>query len=239
MTLNRAKFTTGTSGHCVFENGAIQADTLGRNPIESVNNTKTFKVYHYSHGNYDQTKSNITITGVVGDRVGSVFSFNDDTITASGSVTADAQTLLQTSVNPVGGTGCTATITTDTADSTSIVITNPGQGYSVADAITFTKDSRTIVFTVAAVKDTLGGIPIEYINTTHSAGTSASGATSGAKIMSDIDEYLITIPDATWPARTNGTAASPNYQIATESVSGGGSDVTATPNIYFDVLHPK
>jgi len=237
MTLNRAKFTTGTSANVVFENGAIETDTLGRNPIETVYNTKTFRVYHYSHGNYDQTKSNITIAGVIGDRTGSVFSFNDDTIAASDTVTADAQTLLQTSVNPTGGIGCTATITTSTSASTSIVITNPGQGYSVGDAITFTKDSETLVFTVAAVKDTLGGIPIEYINTTHSAGTSASGATSAAKIMSDIDEYLITIPDATWPARTSGTATSPNYQIAAESVTGGGEDVTSTPNIYFDTLH--
>ena len=237
MTLNRAKFTTGTSGSVVFNNAALSTDTLTPNPVETVYNTKTFRVYHYSHGNYDQRKSNITIAGVKGDRTGSVFSFNDDTISASGTVTADAQTLLQTSVNPVGGTGCTATITTSTTASTSIVITNVGQGYSVGDVITFTKDSETLAFTVAAVKDTLGGIPIEYINTTHSAGTSSSGSTSGAKIMSDIDEYLITIPDATWPARTGGTATSPNYQIATESVAGGGEEVTATPNIYFDTLH--
>ena len=239
MTINRAKFSTapGTTASVVFENASIPVDKLGRNPIETVSSTKTFRVYHYSHGNYDQSKSNITIAGVEGDRSGSVFSFNDDTIAASGSVTADAQTLAQTSVNPTGGTGCTATITTNTTDSTSIVITNPGQGYSVGDAITFTKDSRTIVFTVAAVKDTLGGIPIEYINTTHNAGTSVSGSTSAAKIMSDMDEYLITIPDATWPARTSGTATSPNYQVATESVSGGGSSVTATPNMYFDTLH--
>ena len=39
-----------------------------------------FKVHHYSHGNYDERKSNITIAGVKGDRTGSVVSFTDDTV---------------------------------------------------------------------------------------------------------------------------------------------------------------
>jgi len=240
MTLNRAKFSTtpGTQASIVFENSEIVADKLGINPIETIYNTKTFRVYHYSHGNYDQTKSNITIAGVKGDRSGSVFSFNTDTVESGdgGAASDNTQSLTQTSTSGTG-TGLTVNLTTVDDDSTTIVITNPGQGYAALDTVVFTKDSKTFTFTIAVVKETLGGIPIEYINTTHSAGTSASGATSGAKILSDIDEYLITIPDATWPARTSGTNTSPNYQIATESVSGGGSDVTATPNIYFDTLH--
>ena len=61
MTLNRAKFTTGTSGSVVFNNAALATDTLSPNPIETIYNTKTFKVKHYSHGNYDGQKSNIKI----------------------------------------------------------------------------------------------------------------------------------------------------------------------------------
>ena len=238
MIINRASFTTGTAASVVFENSEIEVDKLGHNPIETVYNTKTFRVHHYSHGNYDQTKSNITIAGVKGDRSGSVFSFNTDTVESGdgGAASDNTQSLTQTSTSGTG-TGLAVDLATVGDDSTTIVITNPGQGYAALDTVVFTKDSKTFTFTIAVVKETLGGIPIEYINTTHSAGTSASGATSAAKILSDIDEYLITIPDATWPARTSGTNTSPNYQIATESVSGGGSSVTSTPNIYFDLLH--
>ena len=236
MILNRASFTTGTAATVIFENDTLGTDTLLHSPIETVSGGKTFKVRQYSHGNYDQNKSNITIAGVVGDRLTSVFSFTDDTITGLSSLTADAQTLAQTSTSG-SGTGCIATITTTTTATTSVVITNPGQGYAVSDTIAFTKDSQTITLTVAAVKDTLGGIPIEYINTTHSAGTSASGATSSAKIMADMDKYLITIPVATWPVRVDGTATTPNYQSAIENTTGGGDSATATFNVYYDIIH--
>ena len=242
MTLNRAKFTTGTSANIVFENSAIAADTLGSDPIETVLGTKTFRVYHYSHGNYDQSKSNITIAGVEGDRSGSVFSFSDDTVAlASGTLSNGTYTAVApSSDDSPNGSGLTVTMVVASDATTSLTIVNPGQNYLVGETVTFTNQNsqtNSLVLTIAAVKETLGGIPIEYINTTHSAGTSASGATSSAKIMSDIDEYLITIPDATWPARTSGTATSPNYQGSTESTSGGGENVTATPNIYFDALH--
>ena len=236
MILNRASFTTGTAATVIFENDTLGTDTLLHSPIETVSGSKTFKVRQYSHGNYDQNKSNITIAGVVGDRPNSVFSFTDDTITGLSSLTADAQTLAQTSTSG-SGTGCIATITTTTTATTSVVITNPGQGYAASDTIVFTKDSQAITLTIAAVKDTLGGIPIEYINTTHIAGTSASGATSSAKIMADMDEYLITIPVATWPVRVDGTATTPNYQSAIESTTGGGDSATATFNVYYDIIH--
>ena len=87
------------------------------------------------------------------------------------------------------------------------------------------------------MKETLGGIPIEFINTTHNAGTSASGSDSGSRFLTDIDEYLITIPLATWPTRVDENDATPNYAGATESTSGGGEAVTATPNVYYDTLH--
>jgi len=238
IKLNRCKFTTGTTGSVVFENTGIDADTLSHNPIESVSGTKTFRVYHYSHGNYDNKLSNITISGVTGDRINGLFSFSDDTITRTGggTMTADAQSITA-SGESASGTGCVATITTTTTASTSIVITNPGQGYAVGETVNFVKDGDTMTFTVAAVADSVGGIPISYINTTHVAGTSASAATSGAQIVSDLDSYLITIPDATWAARVEGTATTPNYAAATESSVSGGGSVTASSNAYYDVIH--
>ena len=239
MTLNRAVFTTGTSANVVFNNSTLAVDTLVPNPIETVTGTRTFKVYHYSHGNYDGEKSNITIAGVTGDRTGSVFSFTTDAVQsgdASASVN-DSQSLAQTSTTG-SGSGLIVTLTTVDNDSTTVVITNPGQGYTVGDDVVFTKDSDTYTFDIAVVKDTLGGIPIEYINRTHTAGTGASAATDGtAKFLTDIDEYLITIPNSVWPVRTSGTNTSPNYQGATESITGGGEIVTATANAYYDTFH--
>ena len=237
MTINRCKFTTGTSANVVFENGSLPAEKLETNPIETISGTKMFKVYHYSHGNYDDKLSNITISGVTGDRTGSVLRFTDDTIesTSGNNMTDNSQTILST-VTSGSGTGCTATITTSGDDSTAIVITNPGQGYAVGDTVSFTKNSEALVFTVAEVGETLGGIPVAYINRTHTAGTGTAKATDGsARILNDIDSYLITIPNSVWAARSNNSGI--NYQGATENTSGGGSNVTATGNVYFDTLH--
>ena len=235
MTINRCKFTTGTSANVVFENSSYAAEKLQSNPIQTINGTKCFRVHHYSHGNYDEKKSNVTISGVVGDRTGSVLSFDDDTITGLSGLTADTQTLLQTS-STGSGTGCTATIVTSTTATTSVVITNPGQGHAVDDVIRFTKDSVAIDLTVQSVGDTLGGIPIAYINRTHTAGTSDAKTTDGsAKILADMDSYLITIPDSVWATRSSNSGV--NYQSAIESTTGGGDNVTATGNVYFDTLH--
>ena len=235
MTINRCKFTTGTSANVVFENGALAAEKLQTNPIETVSGTKMFKVYHYSHGNYDDKLSNITISGVTGDRTGSVLRFTDDTVeSGDGSDSTDnTQTLAATGGT---GSGLTATLTTVGDDSTVIVITNPGQGYTVGDDVVFTKDSDTYTFDVAEVGDTLGGIPVAYINRTHTAGTGTAKATDGsARILNDIDTYLITIPASIWAARSSNSGI--NYQGATENTTGGGSNVTATGNVYYDTLH--
>ena len=235
MTINRCKFTTGSTASVVFENGVLAAEKLQTNPIETVSGTKMFKVYHYSHGNYDDKLSNITISGVTGDRTGSVLRFTDDTIeSGDGSDSTDnAQTLVATGGT---GSGLTATLTTVGDDSTVIVITNPGQGYTVGDDVVFTKDSDTYTFDVAEVGDTLGGIPVGYINRTHIAGTGTAKATDGsARILNDIDTYLITIPNSVWAARSSNSGI--NYQGATESTTGGGSNVTATGNVYYDTLH--
>ena len=239
MTLNRCKFTVGTGANVVFENAELPVETLQSNPIETISGSKCFRVHHYSHGNYDEKLSNITIAGVTGDRTGSVIRFTDDSVeSGDGSDSTDnAASLGQTSTSG-SGTGIVATLTTVGDDSTTIVITNPGQGYAVNDTIVFTKNSDTYTFTVSEVAETLGGIPIAYINRTHSAGTSVAETVSGAKILADMDSYLITIPSSVWALRVSGTTnTGPNIQASTESTRGGGQSVTATGNVYFDTLH--
>ena len=116
-----------------------------------------------------------------------------------------------------GGTGMTLTMVVASNATTSLVVVNPGQGYAAGDTVTFTNQNsqtNSLVLTIDVVKETLGGIPIEYINTTHNAGTSVSGSTSAAKIMSDMDEYLITIPDATMTCLTTETNATKGTHIS-------------------------
>ena len=236
MTINRCKFTTGSTASVVFENGVLPAEKLQTNPIETVSGTKMFKVYHYSHGNYDDKLSNITISGVTGDRTGSVLRFTSDAVESTSGDDATDNTV--TGIVGTGGTGSgiVATLTTVGDDSTVIVITNPGQGYTVGDDITFQKNSKNFVFDVAEVGETLGGIPVAYINRTHTAGIGTAKAIDGsARILNDIDTYLITIPNSVWAARSSNTGI--NYQSATESTTGGGSNVTATGNVYYDTLH--
>ena len=231
LKINRAKFTTSTAANVRFDNSSTGSETLPPNPIEVIGGGKTYRVRHYSHGMYDDANQNITIGGVTGDRLNSVFSFSDDTITASGSVTADTQTLSQSSTSG-SGTGLTAQIATSTSASTAIVIKNPGQGYAVNDTVTFEKDSETLTFTVAAVADTLGGTPVQYISDTFDVTEMGSGG-----YKADIDEYFITIPTSVWPARSSsGGASTSNIQAAFEDAIGGGSSVTASYNAYFDTI---
>ena len=241
MTLNRCKFTTANAANVVFENADLPVETLGGNPIETITGTKCFRVHHYSHGNYDEKLSNITIAGVTGDRTGSVIRFTDDSVeSGDASVSTDnAESIAGVAVSPSTGTGLVATLTTVGNDSTTIVITNPGQGFAVNDTVVFTKNSDTYTFNVAEVGDTLGGIPIAYINRTHTAGTSVAKTVNGtAKILADMDSYLITIPSSVWPLRVSGsTNTGPNIQTASESAVGGGDNVTATGNVYFDTIH--
>ena len=231
MKLNRAEFTTSGNGSVVFENDTLPVETLLENPIETIEGTKTFRVKHFSHGNYDQAVSNITIDGVVEDRSGSILRWTDDTVesTSGNDATDNSLTIVGTGGT---GTGITATLTTSGDDSTTCVITNPGQGYTAGDDITFEKNSENFVFDVAEIGDTLGGIPISFINATHNAADMSSA------FKADMDEYLITIPTATWAVRVSGsTNTGLNVQGATENVIGGSTAVTATNNIYYDVLH--
>ena len=239
LKINRAKFTTSTAANVRFDNSSTGSETLSPNPIEVISGGKTFRVRHYSHGMYDDANQNITIGGVTGDRLNSVFCVSDDTVTkSSGTLEDGTYTAKAQSATSGNGTGLTATFVVSSNATTSFVINNPGQGYAVNDTITFTnveKDggsaqTNSIVFTVAAVADTLGGTPVQYISDTFDVSEMSSA------FKSDIDEYLISIPSSVWPARVDGTASTSNIQASFEDAIGGGSSVTASYNAYFDTI---
>ena len=239
LKINRAKFNISQNATVRFENDSTASETLGNNPIEVISGGKTFRVRHYSHGMYDDANQNITIGGVTGDRLNSVFCVSDDTVTkSSGTLEDGTYSAKDQSATSGNGTGLTATFVVSSNATTSFVINNPGQGYAVNDTITFTdvaKDggsaqTNSIVFTVAAVADTLGGTPVQYISDTFDVSEMSSA------FKADIDEYLISIPSSVWPSRDPGNASTSNIQASFEDAIGGGSSVTASYNAYFDTI---
>ena len=67
--------------------------------------------------------------------------------------------------------------------------------------------SESLVFTVASVGETLGGIPIAYINRTHTAGTSDAKTTDGTDVTAANSSTVVfgatatgagTLIDAAW-----------------------------------------
>jgi len=219
FNINRCKFSS-TSGKVVLENKAIPSKKLKNNPIEIIGtgDRDRVKVYHLSHGMYDED-SNVTISGVEGDKDNGIL-----TVTESASGTGAVNTYTGISGTSSGnGAGATFDVVLDTTTNiSSIKINNPGYNYAVNETITIRQDAvggsgatTFATITVGSVDDTLGGIPISKINTTHG---------NGAFKSYDMDSYEVDI--------TLG-----DHLGATDNVRGGGANVLATENMYYDVIH--
>ena len=219
FNINRCKFSS-TSGKAVLENKAIPSKKLKNNPIEIIGtgDRDRVKVYHLSHGMYDED-SNVTISGVEGDKDNGIL-----TVTESASGTGAVNTYNGISGTSSGnGAGATFDVTLDTTTNISVIkINNPGYNYAVNETITIRQDAvggsgatTFATITVGSVDDTLGGIPISKINTTHG---------NGAFKSYDMDSYEVDI--------TLG-----DHLGATDNVRGGGANVLATENMYYDVIH--
>ena len=120
------------------------------------------------------------------------------------------------------GTGLKVEITTDASSVVSgVKISDPGQGHAVGDVITFTNfDGATADATIriASIGDTIGGMPVDVINTTFSVIKNIG-----------IDSFCVT-PDVSSYHFISG------YTAPASTVSGG-SVATSTRNYYFDTLH--
>lgn len=221
FTINRANFTELT-GKIVLENTEdTMSQRLGNSPIEIIGtgDTDRFRVYQLSHGMYDNDKSNVTITGVTGDRTNSVLALSTPSVSGTGAVATytDAQVLRSGSqVN-----GATANIVLDSTTSVSAIsINNPGSGFTQGETLTIAQSqvggsgaTTFCTFTASSVGDTLGGLSIAQINKDHSA-----------IAAHDMDSYEIDVT-------ITGT------QGAIDNVRGGGNVAHATKNLYMDVLH--
>jgi len=219
-----AKFDTTKTSVLEFENAALPVYSLQDNPIETVSGQNYVKVYNYSHGMYD-TSSNVTIAGVTGDKTGSVITISNPTVSSGTLASGSAGSYLAEADTSGTGQDCTIDVTiTGTAGNeviSSVVISNPGQGYASSDTITLsdvTGNSETISIDIDTVGDTIGGIPVSAINATY---------TSVGDVK--IDSFTVT-PDL------SGTDLKSAYVALASTVSGGNS-VTSTRNYYYDAIH--
>ena len=212
FNINRCKFSS--SGKAILENKSIPSKTLKNNPIETISGDRDrIKVHHLSHGMYDGD-SNVTISGVEGDKDNGILSVT--TSTGTGGVVGT-----YTGVTGTGAGDATFDVVLDTTSSiSSIKINNPGYNFAVGNTITIPRSqvggsgaTTFLTITVASIDDTVGGIPISKINKTHETIQSY-----------DMDSYEIDV--------TLG-----DHLGATESTRAGGRSVLASENMYYDVVH--
>ena len=212
FNINRCKFSS--SGKAILENKSIPSKTLKNNPIETISGDRDrIKVHHLSHGMYDGD-SNVTISGVEGDKDNGILSVT--TSTGTGGVVGT-----YTGVTGTGAGDATFDVVLDTTSSiSSIKINNPGYNFAVGNTITIPRSqvggsgaTTFLTITVASIDDTVGGIPISKINKTHETIQSY-----------DMDSYEVDV--------TLG-----DHLGATESTRAGGRSVLASENMYYDVVH--
>ena len=110
--------------------------------IEILTGTKSFIVSHYSHGNYDDSNSNVTIAGVIGDRLNSFIGGSTAAGGAAGVATSISDGTTDCSSKTITSSNSSAVlpkfgnVTVASNVTTAVVITDPGSGFSVGDTIT-------------------------------------------------------------------------------------------------------
>ena len=115
FTVNRAKFTTNTTGSVYLVNDEVPTLTLGQNPITTTSGSTTITIHHRNHGMHT-TANNVTIAGVPSGTYNGISSTNiNGTYTTIGDITMDSYTLTAqnsdaaSATGDVGGTIVTAT----------------------------------------------------------------------------------------------------------------------------------
>ena len=213
-----ARFDTSKISDLRFENDALPVSTLQNNPIETYTNQTYVKVYNYLHGMYDSVgdKDNVVIAGLTGEKENSLLTLGNVTITSG--------TPADTTYLDVGDGKAKFNVTVSGGAVTSMLIEEPGHGYTVGETVTINNfdaeqaGTSTLTFEVLSVGDTIGGWPVDSLN-----GTFTNIDNRG------IDSFTIT-PDVSAYNFISG------YNGVDNTV-GGGSVATCSRNYYFDGLH--
>ena len=226
------EFDNSKTGNLQFENDALPSITLQNNPVETFSGETYVKVYNYSHGMY-ATQSYVTISGVTGDKQSGAVKLGTPSA-ISGAVTAATYEsgsggATEATVSGGTGSGMKVKVVVDSSDTdavNSIVITDPGVGFTASDTVTVTLDAgsqnKTFTVGVTTVDDTLGGIPIGAINATHSSLSDYSIDAFNLDLNTVLDGATYSLDSA---------------YGATESTLGGGDAVQSTRDLYYDGVH--
>jgi hypothetical protein len=119
FTINRAKFTTNTTGTVTLVNDITPAITLRQNPITTTNGSAVITIHHRNHGMHS-TANNVTIAGVPSGTYNGIASANiNGTYTTIGNIKLDSYTVTAkdsagnndaaSATGDIGGTVVTAT----------------------------------------------------------------------------------------------------------------------------------
>ena len=237
FTLRQAKFDISKVPAINFENAPLPSRKLQNNPVVTFAGESHVKIFNYGHGQYD-AGSHTKIVSVKGDKSNGALKVSSSAIT--GGDVSSAQTFSLTDSDYTYGAGNLGSglkldveVSASDLDAVNnIYITDPGLGYVVNQTFTATLETgHTITVTVEKVGDTLGGLPIELINTPH-----------GALQDFDIDSFNLDLNSTTAPFSSSNNLTSNVYSFkstygATETTQGGGDEVVSTRNLYYDGLH--
>ena len=115
FTINRAKFTTNTTGTVTLVNDITPAITLRKNPITTTNGSAVITIHHRNHGMHS-TANNVTIAGVPSGTYNGIASANiNGTYTTIDNIKLDSYTIIAqnndtaSATGDIGGTVVTAT----------------------------------------------------------------------------------------------------------------------------------
>ena len=113
--INRAQFTTATTGTVVLVNDEVPVKTLKQNPLTTTSGSTTVTVHHPNHGMHS-TSANVTIAGVPsGSHNGIAHTNLNGTYTTIGNIKLDSYTITAQNSDTASATGDCAGLSTVTA----------------------------------------------------------------------------------------------------------------------------
>tara|TARA_Y100001978_G_scaffold203510_1_gene230267 strand:- start:18840 stop:25616 length:6777 start_codon:yes stop_codon:yes gene_type:complete len=241
FTLRQAKFDVTKVPALQFENKHLPSRRLQPNPIVTTQGESFIKVLNYGHGMYD-TSSHVKIVSIKGDKSNGALKVTSSAVSgdvANSGFNAGSKTFSLTDSDYTYGSGNTGAglkldveiLQSDRDAVSNIFITDPGVGYTTQTFTATLETGKTITVTIDKVGDTLGGLPIELMNTPH-----------GALEDFAIDNFNLDLNSTTLPFTNSNNLSSSEYSFrstygAVESTQGGGDEVVCTRNIYYDGLH--
>ena len=179
FSLNRASFTTNTTGTISLVNDVVPVKTLRQNPLTTTTSSAVITVHHRNHGMHS-TAANVTIAGVPsGSHNGIAHTNINGTYTTIGNIKLDSYTITAQNSD-------TATATGDCAGLNNVTATRNILYDVIQPVVGLLQPPRTAV---SAKIRTTGGRTLESNETEYSL-----SATSKAISITFNEDYYMTAP---------------------------------------------